>query len=551
MIDHGRHYQTLPINGKVICSPIIITSIIAFLFLVELLHHTNTGISIIVSAFPSTICMIKFRRMSSSMIIYHRNHEGYYNYSPSFIRTSSTTRLWDKVDDDNNDDDGDDDDISYNKKKSLYKVYDEAIELINLEETIEKTQQVVKDVQNIPDKLKESVEETKQKMEEAVEKTQQVVKVVQNIPNKLKESVQETKETIKKKVKKTQQVVKDVQNIPNKLNQSVQETKETIEKKVEKTQHVVKDVQNIPNKLNESVQETVSDVKVLVGLKQPTWKQKLRQSQNADKPNTALGLASKATLTAGKAALWTGKGVASLAGKAAQVAYKKGKETIGTVVEEVWNDQVDTLSSSINATTSTISNLPSKIRSASASASRSLAKSKVDNSKSKREESENNIIVNNNPMRKTPDELGKEMKEAQDLAKEISDALEAAEKSMNVNNKDREFNDPMIEISPTIIRTGKPKKKVSSSITKAKNNDQISFIKNNIFNNTKKETPVNVRKLALGDINFTKTQDELDKEFEEARALAKEVSDALEFAEQALMVVTSGSSRNESENKST
>ena len=74
------------------------------------------------------------------MIIYHRNHEGYYNYSPSFIRTSSTTRLWDKVDDDNNDDDGDDDDISYNKKKSLYKVYDEAIELINLEETVEKTQ---------------------------------------------------------------------------------------------------------------------------------------------------------------------------------------------------------------------------------------------------------------------------------------------------------------------------------------------------------------------------------------------------------------------------
>jgi chromosome segregation ATPase len=478
------------------------------------------------------------------MIIYHSNHEGYYYYSPSFIRTSSTTRLWDKVDDDDNDD------VIKHKKKALYKVYDEAIELIRLEETVEKTQQVVKDVQNIPNKLKESVEETKQKLDETVEKTQQVVKVVQNFPNKLNESVQETKETIEETVKKTQQVVKDVQNIPNKLNKSVQETKETIGKKVEKTQQVVKDVQSIPNKLNESVQETVSDVKVLVGLKKPTWKQKLRRSQNADKPNTAFGLASKATVTAGKVALWTGKGAASLAGKAAQVAYKKGKETIGPVVEEVWNDQVDTLSSSITATTTTISNLPSKIKSA--SASRSLTKNKVDNSKSKREESENNIIVNNNPMRKTPYELGKEMKEAQDLAKEISDALEAAEKAMNINNTDRELNDPMIEISPTIIRTSKPTKKVSPSRIDKKN-DQISFIKNNIFNNTKNKnkTSNNDRKLTLGDIKFTKSRDELDKEFEEARALAKEVADALEVAEQALMVARSGSSRNESENKST
>ena len=537
MIDQGRHYQTLPINGKVMCSPIIITSSIAFLFLVQLLHHMNTGISINVSAFPSTIGMIKFRRTSSSMIIYHSNHEGYYYYSPSFIRTSSTTRLWNKVDDDDNDD------VDKNKEKALYKVYDEAIEFIRLEETVEKTQQVVKD---IPDKLRESVEKTKQKMDETVEKTQQVVKVVQKIPNKLNESVQETKETIEETVKKTQQVVKDVQNIPNKLNKSIQETKETIGQKVEKTQQVVKDVQNIPNKLNESVQ----DVKVLVGLKKPTWKQKLRRSQNADKPETAFGLAGKATLAAGKVALWTGKGAASLAEKAAQVAYKKGKETIGPVVEEVWNDQVDTLSSSITATTNTISNLPSKIKSA--SASRSLAMNKANNIKRKREESENNIIVKNNLMRKTPDELGKEMKEAQDLAKEISDALEAAEKALNINNKDRDFNDPMIEISPTIIRTSKPTKKLSPSRID-KNNDQISSTKNNIFNSIKNKnrTSGNDRKLTLGDIKFTKTQDELDKELEEARALAQEVSDALEVAEQALMVARSGSSRNESENKPT
>ena len=505
MIDQGRHYQTLPINGKVMCSPIIITSSIAFLFLVQLLHHTNTGISINVSAFPSTIGMIKFRRTSSSMISYHSNHEGYYYYSPSFIRTSSTTRLWNKVDDDDNDD------VDKNKEKALYKVYDEAIQFIRLEETVEKTQQVVKD---IPDKFRESVEATKQKMDETVEKTQQVVKVVQKIPNKLNESVQETKETIEETVKKTQQVVKDVQNIPNKLNESVQ------------------------------------DVKVLVGLKKPTWKQKLRRSQNADKPETAFGLAGKATLAAGKVALWTGKGAASLAEKAAQVAYKKGKETIGPVVEEVWNDQVDTLSSSITATTNTISNLPSKIKSA--SASRSLAMNKANNIKRKREESENNIIVNNNLMRKTPDELGKEMKEAQDLAKEISDALEAAEKALNINNKDRNFNDPMIEISPTIIRTSKPTKKLSPSRID-KNNDQISPTRNNIFNNTKTKNKTfgNDKKLTLGDIKFTKTQDELDKELEEARALAQEVSDALEVAEQALMVARSGSSRNESENKPT
>ena len=330
------------------------------------------------------------------------------------------------------------------------------------------------------------------------------------------------------------------------MNKSIQETKETIGQKVEKTQQVVKDVQNIPNKLNESVQ----DVKVLVGLKKPTWKQKLRRSQNADKPETAFGLAGKATLAAGKVALWTGKGAASLAEKAAQVAYKKGKETIGPVVEEVWNDQVDTLSSSITATTNTISNLPSKIKSA--SASRSLAMNKANNIKRKREESENNIIVNNNLMRKTPDELGKEMKEAQDLAKEISDALEAAEKALNINNKDRDFNDPMIEISPTIIRTSKPTKKLSPSRID-KNNDQISSTKNNIFNSIKNKnrTSGNDRKLTLGDIKFTKTQDELDKELEEARALAKEVSDALEVAEQALMVARSGSSRNESENKPT
>lgn len=205
-----------------------------------------------------------------------------------------------------------------------------------VKETAGKTQQILKDVQDIPNKVNESVQKTKQSVEETVEKTQQTIKDVQD-------SVQETKQSVEETVEKTQQTIKDVQDIPKKVTRSLEDTKKSISEK------------------QEPVRKAASSAKVFLGLERPSLRSRWCRTIPMTPKEEALDLAGKALLATSKMALGVGKGMGSLAWKGTRSVYNN---TIGPAVEEAWNEQLHSLNDSVERTATFVENTPSRVMSA-------------------------------------------------------------------------------------------------------------------------------------------------------------------------------------------
>ena len=353
----------------------------------------------------------------------------------------------------------------------------------------------------------------------------QSVKDIRDIPNKLKSSVEGTKQ-------KTKQGVNEVRNLPTKLNASILATKNDIAK------------------TQESVQRTVDGFKLLVGLKKPPASRIVDDSNPSN--DVVLRLASKAVTASGKATLWMVNKAASIVWIGAKVTYRKGKEKM-VYVGNTQDNQVRTLSKSISSTVnsesmnvSDVSSTRETITSQSQSFTRKInpvveridvKKNKVDKYESDSKKNDHNYIII-----KSPIELEKQIKDASDLIKELSDSMTAAEKKICINKRFSELNDQIIEITPpkkrrsnrTEIKQAAIAKLISLQSKKDKQNNKILPDSKNKEDNFVSS----INKNSIGNskaLKIRQTQLEIDKKLEEAQALAKEISDALDSAEKALI----------------
>lgn len=360
----------------------------------------------------------------------------------------------------------------------------------------------------------------------------QSVKDIRDIPNKLKSSVEGTKQTIGKTVKQTKQGVNEVRNLPTKLDASILATKNDIAK------------------TQESVQRTVDGFKLLVGLKKPPASRTVDDSNSSN--DVVLRLASKAVTASGKATLWMVNKAASIVWIGAKVTYRKGKEKM-VYVGNTQDNQVRTLSKSISSTVnsesmnvSDVSSTRETITSQSQSFTRKInpvveridvKKNKVDKYESDSKKNDHNYIII-----KSPIELEKQIKDASDLIKELSDSMTAAEKKICINKRFSELNDQIIEITPpkkrrsnrTEIKQAAIAKLISLQSKKDKQNNKILPDSKNKEDNFVSS----INKNSIGNskaLKIRQTQLEIDKKLEEAQALAKEISDALDSAEKALI----------------
>lgn len=360
----------------------------------------------------------------------------------------------------------------------------------------------------------------------------QSVKDIRDIPNKLKSSVEGTKQTIGKTVKHTKQGVNEVRNLPTKLDASILATKNDIAK------------------TQESVQRTVDGFKLLVGLKKPPASRTVDDSNSSN--DVVLRLASKAVTASGKATLWMVNKAASIVWIGAKVTYRKGKEKM-VYVGDTQDNQVRTLSKLISSTVnsesmnvSDVSSTRETITSQSQSFTRKInpvveridvKKNKVDKYESDSKKNDHNYIII-----KSPIELEKQIKDASDLIKELSDSMTAAEKKICINKRFSELNDQIIEITPpkkrrsnrTEIKQAAIAKLISLQSKKDKQNNKILPDSKNKEDNFVSS----INKNSIGNskaLKIRQTQLEIDKKLEEAQALAKEISDALDSAEKALI----------------
>ena len=360
----------------------------------------------------------------------------------------------------------------------------------------------------------------------------QSVKDIRDIPNKLKSSVEGTKQTIGKTVKQTKQGVNEVRNLPTKLDASILATKNDIAK------------------TQESVQRTVDGFKLLVGLKKPPASRTVDDSNSSN--DVVLRLASKAVTASGKATLWMVSKAASIVSIGAKVTYRKGKEKM-VYVGDTQDNEVKTLRKSISSTVnsesmnvSDVSSTRETITSQSQSFTRKInpvveridvKKNKVDKYESDSKKNDHNYIII-----KSPIELEKQIKDASDLVKELSDSMTAAEKKICINKRFSELNDQIIEITPpkkrrsnrTEIKQAAIAKLISLQSKKDKQNNKILPDSKNKEDNFVSS----INKNSIGNskaLKIRQTQLEIDKKLEEAQALAKEISDALDSAEKALI----------------
>ena len=353
----------------------------------------------------------------------------------------------------------------------------------------------------------------------------QSVKDIRDIPNKLKSSVEGTKQ-------KTKQGVNEVRNLPTKLDASILATKNDIAK------------------TQESVQRTVDGFKLLVGLKKPPASRTVDDSNSSN--DVVLRLASKAVTASGKATLWMVNKAASIVWIGAKVTYRKGKEKM-VYVGDTQDNEVKTLRKSISSTVnsesmnvSDVSSTRETITSQSQSFTRKInpvveridvKKNKVDKYESDSKKNDHNYIII-----KSPIELEKQIKDASDLVKELSDSMTAAEKKICINKRFSELNDQIIEITPpkkrrsnrTEIKQAAIAKLISLQSKKDKQNNKILPDSKNKEDNFVSS----INKNSIGNskaFKIRQTQLEIDKKLEEAQALAKEISDALDSAEKALI----------------
>lgn len=142
---------------------------------------------------------------------------------------------------------------------------------------------------------------------------------------------------------------------------------------------------------------------------------------------------------------------------------------------------------------------------------------------------------------KSLEELNKEIEDALKLAKEISNALDVAERAMKIK-PDSELDDPMIEIDK-VKSIGR-----IETVVPPPPPPQPSIIEEKTALAEKR----NKRKTEVNDIlaRFKpKPKKTLDAQLKEAQCLAKEIADALEIAEQSLMTASADSSNFNEENK--
>ena len=428
-----------------------------------------------------------------------------------------------------------------------------------VEETVENSEKLLKDVQDVTRKVNKSLQTTKQAVEKTVEITQETVKEVQILSNKVKQSLEETKQIVEENVEKTQL-------LSNKVKESLEVTKKTMEEKVEKTQETVNEVKDFSRKIAES--EAGSKAKVLLQLEPPSTLEE-----------EALDLAGKATITAAKLALWATKNVGILALKGSQSLYDN---TIGPEVEEVWNESVESLNSSVEKVTGTLNtsvervkNTPLKVKSAVteslkkvtnirpdsalkkdiadaitdlSSTSAHSVSSSAKNKKQPAFVSRKDVIVDSEDdqmiqeatrernipvsvkkiISKSPEELNKELDEAEKLAREVADALAMAERALNADSS-IELNEPMVE-----IENKEPIERVEATLLPSNSNfEKKRRLKLDMYKYLSR-VKLPVFEPVTPDFETAKSKADLDAELEKAESLVKEISDALDSAEQAM-----------------
>ena len=207
-------------------------------------------------------------------------------------------------------------------------------DLDSIPETAKQTKKTVKDVAQfvqsvLPDRvgktveeakaitgqIQQSVDKTKKSLEDSAEKSKQVVREVQDIPNNVKtkiddtkRTVEQTKESLKDSIEKTKQVIREVQDIPNKVKTKIDDTERTVEQ------------------TKESLDATLTKVKVLVGLEKPK-PPKVPPPKPKSNKEIALDVAGRVAGGAGKLAWFATKGATNLAWSGAQAALEKGSES--------------------------------------------------------------------------------------------------------------------------------------------------------------------------------------------------------------------------------
>eukprot|EP00536_Pseudo-nitzschia_multiseries_P016123 jgi/Psemu1/44931/gm1.44931_g len=396
-------------------------------------------------------------------------------------------------------------------------------------------------VQELPAKVEESIEQTQQLLEAVEETVEETIEQTKQLPSRVRRSVEETIETVEQTVEQTiqtveqtveqtiettQNTVRTVQEFPGQVTRSVEETQRSVEETIETTQRTIQNVRDFPSNVVQSVEDTRHDVGVFLGLEQPNVRKKM---EPPTVPMTieegVVDLAGKATTATVRAVVWTGMGVGSLAWKGAKNAYNT---TIGPVVND-----------SINATTRAIQDIPSAITPAlpRPDTAKPKPKAKPPGEKARPRKSQSPVVTSKRtrpepartdapqppPIAKSPSELQKELVDAQTLVREISEALDAAERAMNLapNN---ELDDPMIDI-------GKLQQRQLAAASDATEPNQPA---------TKRALPFWKKRpgkkgdaaseLLAARIQRAKTKEHRDAEQE----LANEIADALAIAEQAL-----------------
>merc|ERR1711865_65732 len=113
--------------------------------------------------------------------------------------------------------------------------------------------------------------------------------------------------------------------------------------------------------------------------------------------------------------------------------------------------------------------------------------------------------------------LEKQIKDASDLIKELSDSMTAAEKKLCINKRFSELNDQIIEITPPKKRRSNRTEIKQAAIAKLISLQSKKGKQNNKILPDSKSKALKIRQTQLG----------IDKKLEEAQTLAKEISDAL------------------------
>jgi len=156
------------------------------------------------------------------------------------------------------------------------------------------------------------------------------------LPTKLNEAVEATKQWMSSVPVAVKNTVDKVTSIPEKVDQTVDKVQTTVETSIETTKKAVKDVQELPSKIQKTVEstkhgveETITNVKVLVGVEK---KRPVPPQMPPPKPRTAEELAwdvagGVATVT-GKAAWFVTVGAAKLSFAGAKLAVSKLSENM-------------------------------------------------------------------------------------------------------------------------------------------------------------------------------------------------------------------------------